>query len=273
MKSANRMIVAILIVAAIAVGFWVLLLSPKQKEADDLGAEVDALQVTLTQANSEVAAAEAAKQEFPDDYRQLVVLGEAVPEGEETASLLVELNRIAAGSKVDFESIQLATGGEAAAPEAAVAPPAAETPAPAESGSGVPAAATVPPSEVAASLMPLGASIGTAGLAVMPYTLTFSGNFFQIADFIRGVDRLVETKNEKVGVEGRLVTIDGFSLTAPNAEEGHVDNRLSASFTVTTYVTPPGQGVTAEASASEPAPVSESSSTMEPEASESGEAQ
>ena len=63
--------------------------------------------------------------------------------------------------------------------------------------------------------MPLGASIGPAGLAVMPYTLTFSGNFFQIADFIHGIDSLVETENAKVGVEGRLVTIDGFSLNSP----------------------------------------------------------
>lgn len=273
MKSANRMIVAILIVAALAVGFWVLLLSPKQKEADDLGAEVDSLQMTLTQANSEVAAAEAAKQDFPENYRQLVVLGEAVPEGDETASLLVELNRIAARSEVDFESIQLASSGDTAAAEAPVAPPAATAPAPAESGSAVPAAATVPPTEAAASLMPLGASIGPAGLAVMPYTLSFAGNFFQIADFIHGVDRLVKTENAMVGVEGRLVTIDGFSLTAEGDEEGGADNRLSASFTVTTYLTPPGQGVTAGASASEPAPVAESSASPAAETTAGGEAQ
>lgn len=274
MKSANRMIVAILIVAALAVGFWVLLLSPKQKEADDLGAEVDSLQMTLAQANNEVAAAEAARQGFADNYRQLVVLGEAVPEGEETASLLVELNRIAAGSEVSFESIQLAGGGETAVAEPPVTPPATETPAPTESGSGVPAAATVPPTEAAASLMPLGASIGPAGLAVMPYTLTFAGDFFQIADFIHGIDRLVETENAKVGVEGRLVTIDGFSLSADDGEEGGAANGLSASFTVTTYVTPPGQGVTAGASAGAPAPVAESSASPEAEATEtSGEAQ
>jgi hypothetical protein len=122
--------------------------------------------------------------------------------------------------------------------------------------------------------MPLGASIGPAGLAVMPYTLTFTGDFFQIAGFIHGIDKLVETKNATVGVEGRLVTIDGFSLSATeDEEEGAGDNRLSANFTVTTYITPPGQGVTAGASTSEPAPVAESSASPEPEASEAGEAQ
>ena len=53
----------------------------------------------------------------------------------------------------------------------------------------------------------------------MPYTLTFNGNFFQIADFIKGLDSLVKTQNEKVAVDGRLITIDGFSLT-PDEEAG-----------------------------------------------------
>ena len=48
----------------------------------------------------------------------------------------------------------------------------------------------------------------------MPYTLTFNGNFFKIADFIKGLDSLVKTTNEKVAVNGRLVTINGFSLAA-----------------------------------------------------------
>ena len=46
----------------------------------------------------------------------------------------------------------------------------------------------------------------------MPYTLTFNGSFFQIADFIKGLDSLVKTTNEEVAVDGRLITINGFSL-------------------------------------------------------------
>ena len=252
MSSSNRLIVAILIVAALAVGFWMLLLSPKREEADELSAQVETLEATLTQEASRLAAAEAAKQAFPDDYRQLVVLGEAVPEGDETASLLVEINRIAKGSKVKFHDIQLASSGELGIAEAPVVPPPAEAaPAP-ESSSGVPAAATIAPTEAAASLMPLGATIGPAGLGVMPYTLSFTGDFFEIADFIDGVDSLVATLNAKVGVEGRLVTVDGFALTPI----GNVKKDLEVSFSVTTFVTPPEQGITAGASPSEPAPVS-----------------
>ena len=253
MRSSNRLIMSILIVAALAVGFWVLLLSPKREEADELSGQVETLEATLTQASSRLAAAEAAKQAFPDNYRQLVVLGEAVPEGDETASLLVEINRIAESSKVEFHDIQLGGGGESGTPETPVAPPPAEmAPTPESSGSGVPAAATVPPTEAAASLMPLGASIGPAGLGVMPYNLSFTGNFFEIANFIEDVDSLVATRNAKVGVEGRLVTVDGFALTPTGGKK----EDLSVSFVVTTFVTPPEQGITAGASSSEPAPVS-----------------
>jgi hypothetical protein len=84
----------------------------------------------------------------------------------------------------------------------------------------------------------------------MPYTLTFDGEFFEIADFIKGLDALVKTTNEKVAVDGRLITIDSFSLS-PDPAGGFP--ALQASFTVTTYLTPPDQGVTAGATPASPA--------------------
>ena len=124
----------------------------------------------------------------------------------------------------------------------------------------MPAAATVPPTEVAASLLPLGASIGSAGLAVMPYSLTFRGSFFHIADFIKKIDSLVKPGASTVAVGGRLVTINSFSL-GPDSEKGFP--YLDASLSVTTYLTPPSQGVTAGATPTAPAP-----STATPAASE-----
>lgn len=270
MSSSNRLIVAILAVAVLAIGFWMLALGPKREKADELSSQVETLNVTLTQVQSEAAAAATARRDFPADYRQLVVLGEAVPEGDETSSLLIELDKIAANADVGFEGMQLSSsaGGEAPSEAPAAAPP-AEAP-PAEASGAVPAAATVPPTEAAASLLPLGATIGPAGLGVMPYSLSFSGNFFQIADFIAGIDSLVSTDSSAVGVEGRLMTIDGFALNA-NADEGSGSDQLEASFLVTTFVTPPSQGVTAGASATEPAsetPASAPESEAAPESSE-----
>jgi hypothetical protein len=163
-------------------------------------------------------------------------MGKAVPGDDDTASLLVQVNRLAGASRVDFNVLTLnSSGGEAPPP-----------PAPAPEGG---ATVSVTPTEAVASLMPLGAEIGDAGLAVMPYTLEFEGDFFEIADFIKGLDSLVKTKNEKVAVTGRLLTINGFNLTP--ADSGLP--ALEASFGVTTYLTPPEEGVTGGATPESPA--------------------
>lgn len=247
MSSSNRVIVAMLAVVALAVAFWMLLLSPKKEEVGKLDKQVTQQEELLAANRAEVQRGLAAQKAFPTAYRQLVVLGKAAPAEDDTASLLVQLNRIAEDSDVRFETFVLAPGGgsEEAAPEAA--------PAPETSGSSNPS-----PTEVAASTTPLGASIGPAGLAVMPYTLTFKGSFFHVADFIHGLDSLVRTKNAEVEVTGRLITINDFTLTE-DPGKGFPD--LSASFTVTTFLVPPEQGVTAGATPTSPEPATTQVST------------
>ncbi len=241
-KSGNLVLGAMLAIAVIAAAFWILALSPKRDEASKLSAQVKQLESSLAQHRAEAAAAEEARKNFPVDYQRLVVMGKAVPGGDETASLLVQLNRIADAAGVRFQNLQLSPGSGSGGEAAGAAP----------SSGGEPISAT----EAAASVLPLGASIGSAGLAVMPYSLTFYGSFSTIADFIKGLDSLVKTTNEKVAVDGRLITVDGFSLAA--GEDGFP--ALTASFAVTTYLTPPSQGVTAGASPSGP----EAASTATP---------
>lgn len=244
MKGNNRLIFAVLGVIVLAGAFWMLLLSPKREEAKRLDKQAQQLQVTLAQHKAEVETAVAAKREFAANYGQLVVLGKAVPADSETASLLVQIQKISERAGVRFEEISLsAEGGETAA----VAPTV-------ESGS---------PTEVAASTMPLGASIGPAGLGVMPYTLNFTGNFFQISRFIHGLDNLVKTTSEKVSVDGRLITVNSFSLS-PVEEQGSTE--LQAAFSVTTYLTPPEQGATAGAT-----PVGPATATATPASATIGE--
>lgn len=243
-SASNKTIAAILVVAVLAAGFWILALSPKRQQSDKLGSEIEQQQSALAQAQSQVTEASTAKAEFPADYRQLVVLGQAVPAGEETASLLVELNRVADRAGVQFDTLQLDSSGSEAAPVTSSAAPEAGP------STSVPAASTVPPTEAEASLLPLGASIGPAGLGVMPYTLTFTGSFFQVADFIHGIDSLVQTGGAGVGVDGRLITLDAFSLSEDSTANFP---ELGASFSVTTYVVPPEQGLTAGATPTSPA--------------------
>ena len=233
----NAIVAGILAVAALAVAFWLLALGPKRDEADKLGDQTEELKTSLAGHRAEVAAALAARRQFPRDYQKLVVLGKAVPRDSETASLLVQVNRISKGAGVRFDTLELEanSGGSEEAASAS-----SSTGGEGAQGEGAQVSAT----EAAASLLPLGATIGPAGLAVMPYTLTFEGNFFQIADFIKGLDGLVKTNREKVSVDGRLLTIDGFTLEG-DPKSGFP--RLEATFSVATYLTPPSQGQTAGA--------------------------
>ena len=119
-------------------------------------------------------------------------------------------------------------------------------------GEGETAAAPTTPvaTEASAASLPIGATVGPAGLGVLPYKLQFKGDFFEIADFLQGLDRLIKTEAAHVAVDGRLVTVAGFALTQ-DMSEGFPS--LVANVLVTTYVTPPAQGLTAGATPVAPA--------------------
>jgi Tfp pilus assembly protein PilO len=236
MSSTNGLIVAVVAVAILAAAFWMLALSPKREEAKKLGTTVENLETELAANRAEANDAAEAREGFPVDYRQLVTLGKAVPGDDDTASLLVQFNRVAKRSKVKFGTFLLQSeGGTAEA--APVAPSTEET-------------VAVSPTEASASTMPLGATIGAAGLGVMPYSLEFEGDFFRLANFISGLDSMVKTRTTALAVDGRLVTIDGFTLKP--AADGFP--KLEATVAVTTYLTPPEVGVTAGATPTGPAP-------------------
>lgn len=241
-NSRNLSIAAALVVVALAIAFWMLLLSPKRDEAARLGKQIEGVEASLATHRAEVATAEEARRSFPVDYQRLVVLGKAVPGGDETASLLVQLNGIARRAHVSFNDLSLNSEGGSGEEEA-----------PSATSSG---GTLVSATEAAASLLPLGASVGPAGLAVMPYTLTFEGNFFQIADFLKGLDSMVASHSEKVAVDGRLITINGFLLSPEEGEgeeaQGGGSPTLTATFSVTTYLTPPSQGLTGGATPTAP---------------------
>jgi len=229
-KSTNSLIVAMLLIVVGAIAFWVFGVNPKREEAAKLDKQAATLESELTANEEEVLRGEEARREFPSDYQKLVVLGKAVPGDDDTASLLVQINRIAKRNKIAFQKIKLLSSGNEGTETGAVVE-------------------GVPPTEAAAALVPLGAAVGSAGLAVMPYSFTFKGSFFRIADFLEEIDELVETENEEVVVKGRLLTLDGFVLEA-DPEDGFP--ALEGKFSITTYLVPPGEGVTAGATAASP---------------------
>ena len=141
------------------------------------------------------------------------------------------------------------TGAAPAAGTTPAAPAAGATPA-ATTSTATTAAAT----ETTAATLPLGAAVGPAGLPTMPYDLSFTGGFFQIADFFASLDSLVHYDEGDVGVRGRLLTVNGFSLTPVEETGGGSDPVLTANLSVTTYLTPAEQGAVAGSTPAAPAP-------------------
>jgi hypothetical protein len=256
MKASDRGVLIFLPVVALIAAFWMLVLSPKREEASKLQDDTTQLESEVAAQQQVVEAAEQARQDFPEAYQKVVTLGKAVPQDDDTASLFAQLGVISRRAGVEFMSLELKSDSEAEPappPDPAGGTPSVEEP-PADSGEGEAApVASAPATESAAALLPIGASVGSAGLPVMPYALQFSGDFFHVADFVHGLDNRVSTKDEKVLANGRLITIDGFTLKA-DPELGFP--KLQASFAVTTYLTPEAQGLTAGATPSGPAPVS-----------------
>jgi Tfp pilus assembly protein PilO len=285
MKASDRTILLSVLVVGIAVAFYMMVLSPKRQEASKLGDQIDSLQASVSQQQQVADFGEQARRQFPRYYGRLVVLGKAVPEQADTASMLVQLSSIADHAGVDFRSISLSqaasgTGTSSTPPTAAAAsgstadssstssstgttststtatPPTSTTGATSSApASTTPTtAAPVPATESAAATLPIGATVGPAGLPTLPYDLTFTGGFFDVASFIGGVDGLVTPQSaSQVAANGRLLTVDGFALKIVNPGS---NPKLTADFAVTSYVAPATQGLTAGASPSGPAPAS-----------------
>ena len=268
------------LVIGLLVGFWLLVLGPKRQDASSLKDDVSDLQSQLDQAQESAAAGEQAKKSFPVDYRKLVVLGKAVPKDADQSSLLVQLQKLADRSGVEFQSIDLSESSSSST-SSSTATTAPESSAPSEStsssgsessssstetSSATPAAEPVAAAtEASAATLPIGASVGPAGLPVMPYQLNFVGGFFQIADFMKRVDSMVRTRDDGVVVDGRLLTVDAFTLS-PVLDEGSSTTvpTLTAELSVTTYLTPAEQGATAGATPGGPAPTTSTPATATP---------
>lgn len=216
----TKSVLAVFVVIAIAAGFWLILLSPKRDKANELKDQAATLTSELESVHAQEQQGLDSKKDFAADYAKLVQLGKAVPNDAATSSLLVELESLGALSQTEFKSITLSGEGDEGA----------------EGGEELP---------------PLGAKPGPSGFLAMPYTLEFEGGFFEVAKFIHKLDSLVQTKSGGVDARGRLVTIDGFELSAGESSTSG-SGALSAHFTVNTYVTPPGQGLTAGATAEGP---------------------
>ena len=268
MKGADKTILLILPIVALAIGFYLLVISPKQSEISTLDEEISELSTRVDTAESSVADAEQARKDFGANYTEIVSLGSAVPEDSDQATMIYDLTEKSGNAGVRFRSFELAdesaatVGAEEGAATATTAPPAGEpaAPAPAQGETTTTTTTTAPtpvaPTEADAATLPIGSTVGPAGLPVMPYKLKFNGSFFDMSDFFAELDKGVEVTDEGANpkVNGRLMTINGFAMVG-DPMKGFPD--VQASLALNTYIVPPDQGISGGATPAGPTTGSE----------------
>jgi hypothetical protein len=81
--------------------------------------------------------------------------------------------------------------------------------------------------------------VGPAGFPIEPFTFTFQGNFFHLANFFHRLQRFVVATNKRVSISGRLMTLNSFSLQP--ASQGFP--QITAQISATTFLVPASQGL------------------------------
>jgi hypothetical protein len=265
-----------LVVAAVALlgAFWFLALSPKRKDAADLGAKITDAQKRLDTARQSVATATAAQKRYDVDYAAIAKLGKAVPADDDVASLVFQLNHASQDAHIDFRSIKLNSSG-ASAP--AAAPAVAQAAAVASAGGNNSSSTTstsssttpppsstpvagVPATQSAAAGLPPGSTVGSAGFPTMPFSFVFDGSFFNMEHFFDGIQRFATANGDNLTVRGRLLTVDSFALTA--SRFGFP--KVKASINATAYLVPQSEGLTGGATPAGPGGAPAAASTTAP---------
>jgi hypothetical protein len=275
----DRLVIVSVLLAAALAGFWFLGLAPKRKEAAELQAQINTERLHLSDAQQKAATAAKAKDRYRSDYAAVAALGKAVPKSDALPSLIYQLQAAAGGARIDFRSRKVAaeggqgpTAAPAATPAAKAAPTAGTGTTPSTSSAGTtssstggtaasgaaPASSTpAPATQAAAAALPPGAVVGAAGFPTMPFAFVFDGTFFDMETFMSEVQRFVRINGDRVDVRGRLLSIDGFSLSAgPGGFP-----KVNASISATAYLlSPDDTGATPVASATPSTGASTSSS-------------
>jgi Type II secretion system (T2SS), protein M len=233
MTARDRTLMGVVLAVLLAAGAWFLLLAPQHRQAAQLSDDVASQRQALTQAQADAAAGLAAKRDYGHAYTTVARLGAAVPEDDNVPSLLLQVERAAEASHIDFR--ELKGGQQSGAP----APP---PPAP------VPATPGAPATQATTATLPPGAAVGAAGFPTMPFSFTFTGDFFHMSAFVGRLERFLVVRNSRLSVSGRFMTIDGIALTA--APQGFP--RIQANVVATTYLLPASQGLTNGATATGP---------------------
>lgn len=251
MSAAGRMAFAGLAVVALLAGGWIMILGPQRAELGTIETQIASAETRRAEAVRTLGTAEQARADQRRDAATVRRLAKAVPDDDNVGSLVRQLDAIARANGIDFRAVKLAGTGSAApvaaegATDQAANTEAGEGAAGAESSDDASAKpkseaggdkASASPEPVAASVAqpPPGASVGPAGLLTVPFSFTFDGGYIAMQRFLAAIDDLAKNEQGRITVRGRLVTVDGFALSAGRKGFPKVQALVSA----TAYLAP-----------------------------------
>lgn len=210
MRDRDRLLLIAGVVVAVLVVAWMFWVSPERKSAAALQQQVATAEQSLSTAQSQLQAAQANKRQYAGAYTALVNVGKAVPATPEVPSLIYELDQASNARDVAFQSITAGGSGTASSASSA-------------------ASITAP-----------------TGLTPLPFSFIFHGTFFDLYHLLGRLNNFaVQTKTGTLIVTGRLLTIEGATLTpaTSSSSSGSTSSapstvELTGTITATAYVLP-----------------------------------
>ena len=288
----DRKIAIAIVPILLLVGYWFLLLAPKRDAAAEASKDLAKQTQRRDKAQTAANAARGAKTDFAADYAEIVRLGKAIPSGVDMPSLLVQLDRAAAGTDIRFTKVaqgqRTETAPASTAPTTANAPSApADGAAPVEAGGATaqsaPGSAVESANDTAQTASNQADAASQSGVDATTSTSTGSGlpvgggaatpatsaagatspagletvplDLEFVGNFFNLADFFHDVKRF-VRVANQNVVVSGRLITVEGVKfssEPQLFPRVKAEMTVTVYLSPKAQGTTAGATPQGPA--------------------
>lgn len=177
MSAQIRTLLGVAVTVAAIAALWLLAVAPEREQASSLGSQLALATQARDAALTRAATAEAARSRYGRDYATVARLGKAVPVSADVPSLVFQLESVARRAKVDFRAVSVLDRQAESAPAAGAA---AKT---------------------------------SGGVEPAPFSFRFEGDFFGLQRLLKQIDRFTRVDGTQVAVNGRLLTIDGVTLS------------------------------------------------------------
>lgn len=191
LRKRDRIVLAVVAVAALLGAFYMVVLKPERQQASALGSRIATQRQALATARQSYTAGRAAQAALKADGREWAALKLAVPEQSNIPGLLRILEKNTNSVHVQMQSLSLSgSSGTSSSPAATGA-----------SGT---------------------TTTSTAGATPVPVQLTFSGGYLALNKLVRKLTGLVSMAGGNVHATGPLLSINSVNLSGSSKLTGNV---------------------------------------------------